>query len=286
MPEAKPTKPSVLVQLDTDPQPSVFDAVVAVDSGVDHLLRHGNVAPEQVRDLVHGVLFTRGIEDLRRSAIFIGGSDVSKGEAILQAVKKTFFGPFRVSVFQDSNGSNTTASAAVLAIGQSLGNPSDWKPIQVVVLGAGPVGRRVAFLLSGLGASIWIGTPDPDQAVEGVERFLMKPDWQDEFAQSTAIVAAGPAGVNILEAVGRDQFPNLRVAIDLNAVPPLGLGNVKPTDRDEDRDGVRVWGALGVGALKMKIHKAVIRALFDGEPTVFDVEQVFEVGRKLLNPST
>ena len=33
----------ILVCLDTDPQPSVFDAVVAVDAGVDQLLRHGGV---------------------------------------------------------------------------------------------------------------------------------------------------------------------------------------------------------------------------------------------------
>ena len=44
-------KPFVLVQLDSDPHASVFDSVVAVDSGVDHLLAHASVAPEHVRDL-------------------------------------------------------------------------------------------------------------------------------------------------------------------------------------------------------------------------------------------
>ena len=29
-------KPKILIQLDTDPQPSVFDGVVAVDAGVEH----------------------------------------------------------------------------------------------------------------------------------------------------------------------------------------------------------------------------------------------------------
>ena len=53
------------LQLDTDPQPSVFDAVVAVDAGVDHLFRHGGVTPENVRDLVYGALFTRGPADLQ-----------------------------------------------------------------------------------------------------------------------------------------------------------------------------------------------------------------------------
>src|SRR5215211_3072890 len=114
------TKPTILIQLDTDPQPSVFDGVVAIDAGVDHLFRHGGVTPGAVRDLVHGALFTRGLADLHRTAIFVGGSDVGKGEAVLQAVTASCFGPFRVSVLLDANGANTTAAAAVLAARQGL----------------------------------------------------------------------------------------------------------------------------------------------------------------------
>ena len=40
----------ILLCLDTDAQPSVFDGVVAVDAGVDHLFRHGGIKPEDVRD--------------------------------------------------------------------------------------------------------------------------------------------------------------------------------------------------------------------------------------------
>ena len=98
------SRPTILIQLDTDPQPSVFDAVVAVDAGVQQLFRHGGVTPENVRDLVYGALFTRGPADLHNTAIFIGGSKVSAGEAVLEAVRKTFFGPFQVSVLFDGNG--------------------------------------------------------------------------------------------------------------------------------------------------------------------------------------
>src|SRR5689334_9103764 len=108
-------KPTILIQLDTDPQPSVFDGVVAVDAGVQHLFRHGGVSLGAVRDLVYGALFTRGPADLKQTAIFVGGSDVRAGEAVLKAVTDAFFGPFRVSVLLDANGCNTTAAAAVLA---------------------------------------------------------------------------------------------------------------------------------------------------------------------------
>ena len=114
-------KPTILVQLDTDPQPSVFDGVVAVDAGVEQLFRHGGVTPGAVRELVYGALFTRGPADLHKTAIFVGGSDVAAGEAVLERVKQTFFGPFRVSVLFDANGSNTTAAAAVRAALEGAG---------------------------------------------------------------------------------------------------------------------------------------------------------------------
>jgi len=296
MPEPKPRKPSILLQLDTDPQPSVFDAVVAVDAGVDHLFRHANVRPEAVRDLVYGLLFTRGGDDLKRSAVFVGGSDFEAGEAVLQAVRDTCFGPFRVSVLHDSKGANTTASAAVLAVELSLGGPSAWKQAKVAILGMGPVGRTIARLLVRLGVTVWFGDPDEarlDQAMDRLDtegvfepfRIQADQDWQSLLKGASVIIAAGPAGVEVLPTITRDRFPHLKAAVDLNAVPPHGLGGVRPTDSDQDRDGVRVWGALGVGAIKMKIHKAVVRALFDGEPTVFDVDQVVAVGRQILAQS-
>src|SRR5689334_3032788 len=113
-------KPNILIQLDADTQSSVFDSVVAVDAGVAHLFRHGGVSPQDVRGLVHGALFTRGFDDLEHTAVFVGGSSVAAGEALLDAVRKACFGPFRVSAMLDSGGANTTAAAAVLVAGKHL----------------------------------------------------------------------------------------------------------------------------------------------------------------------
>ena len=107
--------PNILIQLDTDEQVSTFDSVVAIDSNVDHLLRHNCVEPLAVRELVHGAMFTRGGDALKNTAIFVGGSDILDGEEVFDAVRNSFFGPVRVSVMLDSGGCNTTASAAVLA---------------------------------------------------------------------------------------------------------------------------------------------------------------------------
>ena len=70
----------ILIQLDTDPLPSSFDRVVAVDAGVDELFSYGGVTPDNLTPLVHGAMFTRGPDQLANTAIFIGGSDVDADE--------------------------------------------------------------------------------------------------------------------------------------------------------------------------------------------------------------
>src|SRR5438874_7591993 len=147
------SKPKILIQLDSDPHPSVFDAVVATDAGVDRLLQYRNVEPADVRDLVHGAIFTRGPQDLMNTAIFIGGSSVKAGEELLAQVTSAFFGPMRVSVLLDANGANTTAAAAVLAAGKH----ADLRGATATVLGGtGPVGQRAAQLLARQGASVCV----------------------------------------------------------------------------------------------------------------------------------
>jgi hypothetical protein len=286
-------KPTVLVQLDTDAQPSVFDGVVAVDAGVDHLFRHGAVAPANVRDLVYGCLFTRGLDDLRYTAVFIGGSDVAAGEAVLEAVKATFFAGFRVSVLFDANGANTTAAAAVLAALQATGG--SLQGVRAAVLAAtGPVGQRVARLLGRLGAEVLVGSRSLDRAAAIAESLhkttggtftpFATQDPQDlsrGLAGVSLVVAAGAAGVTLLPESVWKSLPDLKAAIDLNAVPPLGIEGVKSTDKGTERSGLKAWGALGVGGTKMKIHRKAIQELFTSNDKVLDAEEVLEIGRTL-----
>src|SRR5713226_3167189 len=105
-------KRKILIQLDSDPLPSVFDRVVAVDAGADEVFSYGGVKLEQVRDLVHGAIFTRGSKDLKLTAFFIGGSDVAAGERLLAELERHLLPQFglRVSVLLDANGANTTAA--------------------------------------------------------------------------------------------------------------------------------------------------------------------------------
>ena len=205
-------KPKILIQLDVDPQPSVFDGVVAVDSGVDHLFRHGGVTPAAVRDLVHGALFTRGPAELCSTAIFVGGSDVAAAEAVLEAVKQTFFGPFKVSVLFDANGANTTAAAAVLAALESMDGSLEGVPA-VVLAATGPVGGRAARLLCKLGAKVSVGSRSFDRAATlakslshasgtTVSSFSSASalDLAAAFKDAKVVISAGAAGATLLAA--------------------------------------------------------------------------------------
>src|SRR2546422_3665502 len=102
----------LLLELDSSRLPSVFDRVVADDGGADEVMSYGGVVEADVRDLIHGCIFTRGPKDLKHTAVFVGGADIGVGEQLLAAATKAMFKPFTVSAMLDSNGSNTTAGGA------------------------------------------------------------------------------------------------------------------------------------------------------------------------------
>ena len=287
------TKPHLLIQLDPDPHASVFDAVVAADSGVDHLLQYHGVQSEQVQSLVHGAIFTRGPADLHQTAIFVGGTDVTAGEAILDAVTASFFGPMRVSVLMDSNGANTTAAAAVLAAGEHLA----LRDARAVVLAAtGPVGSRVVRLLARQGSQVTVASrqlaraqevcDDVAQRVEGAQLSPLATSVEgaveESLEQADLLIAAGAAGIQLVELDAWSRQSRLRVAIDLNAVPPAGIEGIDATARNVMLNQVACYGAIGVGNTKMKIHKAALQSLFQANDRVLNAEEVYAIGQNIL----
>ncbi len=96
------------------------------------------------------------------------------------------------------------------------------------------------------------------------------------------VVAAGAPGVELLPAGLLAKADGLRVAIDLSAVAPAGIGGIEVTDSAKQRGGTLCYGALGVGGVKMKIHKAAVRRLFSANDQVLDAEAIFEIAEELL----
>ncbi|HWA58381.1 MAG TPA: NAD(P)-dependent methylenetetrahydromethanopterin dehydrogenase, partial [Gemmatimonadales bacterium] len=145
----------LLLQLDSSRLPSVFDQVVGFDGGADQIMSYGGVTPEDVRDLIHGCIFTRGAKDLKNTAVWIGGNNMSQGEQLLAMAVDAMFSPLTVSVMLDSNGANTTAAAAVLAARRHVPLAG---AIVTVLAGTGAVGRRVVQLLASEGARVRVGS--------------------------------------------------------------------------------------------------------------------------------
>ena len=281
---------TLLLQLDTSVHPSVFDRVVAFDGGAEEVMSYGGVTEDAVRDLVHGAIFTRGPKDLRHTAIFIGGTDMAAGERLLAAVQKAFFGPMRVSVMLDSNGSNTTAVAAVSKLQRGAGTLDGRRA--VVTAGTGPVGVRAAGLLAMSGAQVTITSRRQADAalVEGLGRRFggtVRSAVMSDASQAASVLEgaelllnAGPAGVQLVP-LSAWTGGALRTAADINAVPPSGIEGIDVRDDGVEREGAVVFGALGVGGLKMKIHKACIARLFERNDLVLDAETIAEVARDL-----
>ena len=285
----------ILLQLDSDRTPSVFDAITAYDAGADVLLQHGSVEPAEVRALVHGAMFTRGGDDLRSSAVFVGGADVAKGEALLNEVCGAFFGPVRVSVMLDANGCNTTATAAVVKL-LSAGALGGKKV--VVLAGTGPVGRRAAALLAAEGADVVVAETLPAETMERAkaacasieERFGVQVtpgaaagvDATERVLEGAdAVLCTGAAGLQLIPETLWREHPTLRVLGDVNAVPPLGLEGTKATWDGKDVDGKTVFGALAIGGLKMKVHRRSIGRLFEQNDLVLDAEEIFILAKEL-----
>lgn len=281
----------LLFQFDTDAHPSVFDTVVAYDGGADHVIGHGNLTPDNVGALVDGTIFTRAPKDKKNTAIFIGGSNMAAGQKLLAAVQKHFFPGFQVSVMLDSNGSNTTAAAAVAKLAGSA--PLAGKKA-VVLAGTGPVGQRAAAMMALEGAEVSITSRHIFNAEKACfamkERFdvditpLEAGDYDSRaaaIADANIVLATGAAGVELLKPEHWQNNPHLQLLADANATPPVGIGGTNVMDKGQERHGKIVWGAIGFGALKLALHRACIAKLFDDNKQVFDAEIIFALAKEM-----
>jgi len=169
---------------------------------------------------------------------------------------------------------------------------------RALVTGAGPVGVRAASLLARDGAEVTITSPwaeQRDQAVAAIRqraegaavRGIDMPDSTHAAAAldgAELLLSAGPAGTLVVPHAAWAGRAGLRVAADLNAVPPSGVEGIEVMDDGAQRDGVTTFGAIGIGNLKMKIHKACVARLFEQNDLVLDVETIAEIGRALTQP--
>jgi glutamyl-tRNA reductase len=192
----------------------------------------------------------------------------------------------------DSNGSNTTAVAAVVKIERTVGD-LDGKKI-LILAGTGPVGQRAAGLLAKDGAHVTITSRKPEQGEKARQfisaRFnvhveavtLNDPSKLPEIMEGVEVLLnSGPAGVQMVAKSAWTGMRSLKIAVDLNAVPPLGIEGIDVNDAGAKKNGVVVFGAFGVGNFKTKLHKACVARLFERNDLVLDAETIADIAREL-----
>ena len=282
----------LLYQFDTDAHPSVFDNVVGYDGGADHISAYGGVNAANVGGLVEGAIFTRSPKDKKNTAIFIGGSNMPQGEALLAATRAKFFAKFRVSVMFDCNGSNTTAAAAVAWLAHQ-------RPLRgkraVILAGSGPVGQRAALLLAREGAQVAITgrkyavvktACDAINARFGIELQAIEAPTNGERSAALSgahiALATGASGITLLEAKDWQGNATLELIADANASPPAGIAGVGLSDRGTLSHGKILFGALGFGALKLALHRACVARLFEQNDLVLDAEEIYGIAKGMV----
>lgn len=282
----------LLFQLDTDAIASTFDTVVAYDGGADAVTQLAGVTPQNCKPLIEGTIYTRAPKDKKNTALFVGGSNLSAGQELFESVQKHFFGKFRVSVMLDSNGCNTTAAAGVSLIA----NDFDLNGKTAVVLaGTGPVGQRAAMMMAKSGAHVRLTSRRLDRAevacaemharfgVELTPLAVGSEEETDEALDGAHIVfGAGAAGIRLLSAKQWENHPTLEALADVSTEPPLGFEGIDIMDKATKRHGKTIYGGIGIGALKLRLHRACIARMFEDNEQVLDAAEVYDLCRELL----
>jgi len=105
---------------------------------------------------------------------------------------------------------------------------------------------------------------------------------RESIQNADVVFAAGAAGIELMTEGWISNASTPAVAIDLNAVPPAGIFGVSVTDQGEKRNNTVCYGAIGVGGLKMKIHKQAIKNLFHTNDLTLETEETYRLGVELI----
>lgn len=281
---------------------SPFDVNMAYDAGWDAVIPYAGVGLDEIGDFTQDAIFSRGPKGAKRTGIFIGGRDALLASDMLERARKAMVPPFEVSVFADPSGAYTTAAAMIAKVEQTLakqhGQPLAGRRL-VIFGGTGPVGMVAAMLAAEAGAEVTLpghdGLARAEAAAGRIEtRFGLKlraVDGSGEaaklalLADAEVVLATAKAGVQVLGAAHLAQAPVLRVAADINAVPPAGIAGIGVMDDTTPlaaASGHAVGiGPLAIGNVKYQVQQALLQAMARAEkPLYLGFAEAFNEARR------
>ncbi|MFZ4701455.1 MAG: NADP-dependent methylenetetrahydromethanopterin/methylenetetrahydrofolate dehydrogenase [Candidatus Methylumidiphilus sp.] len=285
---------------------SPFDVNMAVDAGWLSTSPYTQLDSSEIPMLVQDTIFSRGPAGGRRTGIFIGGRDVKTAMEMLNVAKQSMVPPFEVSVFADPSGSFTTAAAMVALVeNELLKHGQGLEGANVLCLGGtGPVGQIAAVLAAQSGANVTIvgRQLEKAQAVaalcnkeygEGKTKIEGNADANKKelILDADVVFATAAAGIQVLSAELIAAAPRLKVAADVNAVPPSGISGLDPFHKGapikDSNSGAVGFGALAIGNLKYQTqHKLLVMMRLQNrksdKPVILHYEHAFEAARNLI----
>ena len=289
-------KRSILHMFDPMPNNSPFDINMALDTGFDVLMPYNNVKLEGVHGLTQDAIFSRSPSGIKRTAIFIGGRDIGLAMDMMDSAQQAMVPPFEISVLADPSGAFTTAAALVACVEKELKEKHNkaLKDCKALVFGGtGPVGIATGVIASLAGAeTALVDHMSIEAANDAAEEYNRRCHCKltgakagsDEekvllMADIDIVFCAAKAGVQVLSTEVLAQAKQLKVAGDVNAVPPAGIAGIGAKDNGialEKPTGAIGIGALAIGNIKYQLqHKLLELTLETDEPVYLDFRDAF-----------
>lgn len=279
---------------------SPFDANMAYDAGWDACIPYIQVESDEVKGLVEDAIFSRGPNGVKRTGLFIGGRDMHQAMEMLETCQKSMVPPFVVSAFADPSGAFTTAAAMVAKVEKALrdGHGEGLSGQRIVALGGtGPVGSAAAVIAANAGARVTILGRQKEKSDRAAELCNQKygadsavdgeaNDQLDQLLGETDVVfASAAAGIQLVSKEQMANAPRLKVAADVNAVPPSGIHGLGVMDDgssiEDSQSGAVGIGALAIGNVKYQTQHRLLQLMRETEePVYFHFEHAFEVARQ------
>lgn len=297
---------SIIHMLSPEANTSPFDINMAVDAGFDVVVPYAHVEPAQVNGLIQDAIFSRAPKQAKRTAVFIGGRDINLAMHMLAIAKKAMVPSLGIPVMVDPSGAFTTAAALVACVEKELKakHGMDLADSRAVIFGGtGPVGLATGVIASREGADTTIvhhGSIQRAQELAAQYNDLCGASMRGTFGASEAdkayllahtdiVFCASKAGVEMLVESVLGQTETLKVAGDINAVPPLGIRGIglkdfgAPLKHATSSTGAVGIGALAIGDVKNRLQQTLLKMMLDtDEPLYLDMGAAFKKARELV----
>ena len=297
------SKPLIMHMITTAKNLSPFDVNMAYDAGWDKCVPYTSIETKEVEGIVQDAIFSRP-PGLNKTGIFVGGRDPHEAIEMLNICKKSQVPPFTISGFADPSGAFTTAAGMIAKVEESLKKHFDknFKDLSVVVFGGtGPVGCIAAVLAASSGANVKILGRKKEKCDElanyCLEKYLSEgctlvgasnDDFKNFVSEVDVVLASGAAGIQLVSENDLKEAKKLKVAADVNAVPPSGVSGLDAMQDSKELNGSSSGavgiGALAIGQVKYQTQSKLLKKMANSEKPVFlDFNDALELAREYVS---